>query len=141
MPALENVRHERFAQELAQGKSQTEAYLAAGYSANEEAARRAASRLLTNVDITNRVIELQKAAAVKSGVTLQWLLEQCQEIVREARENADFSAASMTVERAAKIAGLWVDQAKTQTTSEVYHIGALPPVVDADEWQTEASRH
>jgi hypothetical protein len=33
MPALKNVRHERFAQETAQGKSAGEAYRLAGYRA------------------------------------------------------------------------------------------------------------
>lgn len=32
MPVLKNQRHERFAQELAKGKSATDAYLAAGYA-------------------------------------------------------------------------------------------------------------
>lgn len=55
MASLSNPRHERFAQALAQGHSASEAYEKAGYKPN----RQAASRLLSKVDICDRVTELQ----------------------------------------------------------------------------------
>lgn len=131
MPALENPRHELFAQEVAKGKSQDEAYKLAGYNVSDRSARAAASRLLTDVNITNRVIEIQKQAAVKSGVTLQWLLDQAQGIIEDARAAADFSAASQTLERAAKIAGLWVDRSQAEQT--VRDVSNEP--MSEDEWQ------
>jgi phage terminase small subunit len=54
MPILKNSRHERFAQELAAGKSATEAYEAAGY----EPSRSAASRCAQRVDIRKRVDQI-----------------------------------------------------------------------------------
>ena len=54
MPVLDNPRHERFAQELADGKSQTDAYVAAGYKES----RSSASALATNPNISARVSEL-----------------------------------------------------------------------------------
>jgi len=68
MPALANPRHEAFAQAFVaslsnnrKGKNTaTAAYLAAGYSASRDSARRAASRLMTFVDtVAARVAELQ----------------------------------------------------------------------------------
>lgn len=80
MPILDNPRHERFAQELAKGKSATEAYIAAGYDTNEDVARRAASRLLTKVDIKARVEELLSGAAERAGVTIERVLTELAKI-------------------------------------------------------------
>lgn len=59
MPVLSSPRHERFAQELAKGRSLTEAYLCAGYAGDSGAA----SRLYKNVRICQRVAELQAQMA------------------------------------------------------------------------------
>ncbi len=65
MPVLPNARHERFAQELAKGSSQTEAYLAAGYKGDKTAA----SRMSTNVNVQARVAELKEAIAERAEIT------------------------------------------------------------------------
>lgn len=80
MPALDNPRHERFAQELAKGKSASEAYVAAGYGES----RSAASRLSTNVNVQARLAELQERSAKKTEVTLETLTAE----LDEAREIA-----------------------------------------------------
>ena len=56
---LKNARHERFAQELAKGKSQAEAYALAGFKPN----RHNAARLNTNETVSTRVKELKARAA------------------------------------------------------------------------------
>ena len=56
MPVLKNTRHEKFAQALAQGKSQLEAYEIAGYSPH----RGNASKLASENIILVRVHELQQ---------------------------------------------------------------------------------
>jgi phage terminase small subunit len=61
MPALSNARWERFAQDLAAGKSSTDAYVGAGYS--KQGARQSAARLLANADIQLRVAELLEKRA------------------------------------------------------------------------------
>lgn len=58
MPALTNPRHERFAHEVASGKSASEAYVAAGF----KPARQNAHALLRRDDVSLRVNELQAAA-------------------------------------------------------------------------------
>lgn len=72
MPVLDNAKHELFAQELAKGRTATEAYAAAGYRGD----RTAASRLSTNVNIQARVREILDAAAARTGVTVEAILAE-----------------------------------------------------------------
>ena len=66
MPPLENARHERFAQEVAKGSGHEQAYKLAGYKYNKSAA----SRLANDVNVCERVLELQERAAVRVELTL-----------------------------------------------------------------------
>ena len=61
MPPLANSRHEKFAQELAEGHSATEAYERAGYKPNYGNC----IRLKGNERIVARVRELQHGGAVR----------------------------------------------------------------------------
>lgn len=70
MPVLTNPKHERFAQELAKGKSATEAMEAAGYGDP-----RNSTRLTKNDEIRKRVDELQGNAAEKAELSRAWVLE------------------------------------------------------------------
>ena len=72
MGVLPNARHERFAQELAKGKTANEAYALAGYNAN----RHNAGRLKTNEHVLARVRELKEAAAEKAVLTQAWVIER-----------------------------------------------------------------
>ena len=58
MPALKNIRHEKFCQEIVSGLSQTKAYTSAGYS--ERGAKQSAARLMNNTDVRSRVSELRR---------------------------------------------------------------------------------
>src|SRR6266852_4175410 len=58
MPVLRNGRHENFAQQIAAGKSTTDAYLLAGYKSSRLKARQHGYRLRTREDITARIQEL-----------------------------------------------------------------------------------
>ncbi len=63
MGILPNARHERFAQNKAKGMSTGPAYTAAGYKATGHSAEVAGSRLLKNVEVGNRIAELQGSTA------------------------------------------------------------------------------
>lgn len=76
MPVLDNARHERFAQELAKGKTADEAYVAAGYKEN----RHNASRLKTNEHITDRVDEILGKAAERVEITQARVLDELAKI-------------------------------------------------------------
>jgi phage terminase small subunit len=71
---LNNQRHERFAQLIAQGKSATSAYVEAGYAS--ASADSNAVRLMENQSITERTQYLKQQAAQKAVVTAQMALEQ-----------------------------------------------------------------
>lgn len=72
MPVLSNPRHERFAQELAKGKSASAAYVEAGY----EGDRKNAARLATNDDVCDRVEELLLAGAKRAEVTVERVMRE-----------------------------------------------------------------
>lgn len=65
MSVLKNQRHELFAQALAKGASQVDAYEQAGY----QPSRSAAARLAADVSICERVAELAERAAARTEVT------------------------------------------------------------------------
>lgn len=131
MPALENPRHERFAQELAKGKTADEAYQIAGYAPN----RGNASTLKSNQSVEERVTELLNRSAAKAETTVERLLEAGWGLFDAAKGKEDFGAASATMERIAKIAGLWVDQSKQQSAGVVTVFSSEP--MTADEWSAK----
>lgn len=120
MAALANHKHEVFAQEVAKGKPGAEAYLASGYTAKDDNnARASASRLLANDNVRDRVLELQQQGALRTQTTVETLLAACWDLIKDARADKQHNAASATIERAAKIAGLWVDRAENKDTTDV----------------------
>ncbi|MFN3858128.1 MAG: terminase small subunit [Caulobacter sp.] len=82
MPALKNGKHELFAQALAKGKSQTEAYSDAGYNPS----RSAAARLAADVNICARVAELQNRIAARTEVTVANITERLLKIADVAEK-------------------------------------------------------
>lgn len=72
MPVLKNPKHELFAQELAKGKTATEAYVLAGYKANDGNA----ATLKGNQRISDRVEELLTRAAARVEITKSRVLEE-----------------------------------------------------------------
>src|SRR5262249_33188290 len=73
---LPNLRHERFAQALARGKTATEAYVLAGYKANDGNA----SRMKGNERISARVQEIVGRAAERAEVSLEQVLRELKAI-------------------------------------------------------------
>ncbi len=76
MAVLKNPRHERFAQEVAKGKSQSDAYAAAGYKPSEHHA----SRLARNGKVKARVAELLERGAAKAEVTVKKIVAELAKI-------------------------------------------------------------
>jgi phage terminase small subunit len=113
VPVLTNARHERFAQELASGKSQAEAYVAAGYKYDEPNA----SRLTRNDRIRSRVAELQGHVAKRVAVTLESLLEEAEEIRKAALEAGSYAAAIAAVKEKGVLSGLRVEKREQRHVS------------------------
>ena len=63
MPALKNIRHERFAQNVVSGLSLTAAYHSAGYEKAGASAN--AARLIRNGTVSSRIDELRNENAAK----------------------------------------------------------------------------
>lgn len=117
MPPLENARHERFAQELAKGKTADEAYQLAGYKEN----RHNASRLRTNETIARRIEELQERVATRTVVTVASITEDLLRIAMKAE--AMDTPAALNVARnakmdAAKLNGLVIDRKEVGAPGE-----------------------
>ncbi|WP_453977332.1 terminase small subunit [Brevundimonas sp. Marseille-Q4549] len=115
MPVLSNAKHERFAQGIAKGLSQTDAYTEAGYKGD----RTAASRLSTNVNISKRVAELQGKAAVRTEITVASITERLLAIASKGEASKDaplLAVARASLMDAAKLNGLVVDKSQAELT-------------------------
>lgn len=137
MPALENPKHERFAQELAKGNTATEAYVLAGYAANDGNA----IRLKGNDRVAARVAEIQERAATRAEVTVASITERLLNLAAVAEQTGISkdkqtgevivsSPQHLTVARAAlmdaaKLNGLVVDKTKVDgdLTIEIVKFG------------------
>ena len=106
MPILENQRHELFAQEIAKGKSASEAYKIAGYRPS----RKNAGRLKTKEDINARVSELQGVAARSTEITIKFICRELDEANAVAKERGQASAMVSASALRAKLAGLMVER-------------------------------
>lgn len=78
MPILKNKRHEKFALNLLQGMSQTDAARKAGYTSKW--VRTVASRLSTNINVLRRVVELGQMAESDGVMTVRQRKERLSEI-------------------------------------------------------------
>ena len=141
MPILTNVRRERFAQFIADGHSQAEAYRRAGYSD----ATSNASRLSANDSIHARVRELRIEAAEAAGLTREYVIARLMRVADRAMQAVpvvngkgeptgeyryDGAAANRSLELLGKHLGMFVDRAEVREVQ--YEISAEP--LSLDEW-------
>jgi hypothetical protein len=136
MPALSNQRHERFAQEIAQGTPQVEAYGKVGYKPVDANA----SRLINSDKVRTRIAELQGKAAQKLNVTIESLMQEADEIQRAAKADKQHSASVAAMTAKAKLAGLWVERSDNVNTNANYAISDEPES-DADWSERHTSSH
>ena len=124
MPALTNPRHERFAQELAKGQTQAEAYAAAGYKPSEPNA----SRLTSNDKVRERVAEILERGALRAEVNVATLttdLLRLRDKGEALGDAAGLSVARNSVMDIAKLNGLVIDKAEIAAD-----IGLKPNVIE-----------
>lgn len=101
MPALSNPRHERFAQELAKGKSASEAYVGAGYRAN----RGNAAALAREQHISTRADEIKDRGSIRAEVTLASLLDEAEQARSLAMKLGQPAAAIAAVKEKGVLSG------------------------------------
>jgi len=163
MPALSNPKHERFAQELAKGKSADESYALAGFSPN----RGNASVLKHKQNILERVSEIlderesihaqATADAIKStALTKTWVIETLMENVAKAMQAramtndegetiGEFqyqgSVANKALELLGKEIGMFVDRSINENVNTNYVVSG-EPVDNVEDWEREhAPKH
>lgn len=143
MPTLSNAKHERFAQGIASGLTQEQAYEQAGYVPD----RSAASRLYANVSIRQRVSEILSPGAdlitesVVEGaervhLTKQWVLDRLIENASRAMQAVpvmskdgptgeykyDGSVANRSLELLGKELGMFVDRKESGAPGDFANI-------------------
>lgn len=160
MPALANARHERFARELAGGKSQIEAHEAAGFKPH----RGNASSLAQTQSILERVAELQaeqaqiaraatEMAAERLSIDREWVLSTLVENVNRAMQAVEVkdsrgvrtgefkyegSVANQALQLIGKELGMFVDRSENVNINHAVS-GDLPTEA---EWESEhATEH
>ena len=105
-------KQEHFAQQVASGKTQADAYRAA-FSAGKmkaETIQQAASRLMANSKVSARVEELRKPIAEKAQITLERHLKDLMMLRNIAIKEKQISAAIAAEIARGKSAGLHVDR-------------------------------
>lgn len=131
MPTISNAKHERFAQELAKGKTADEAYQEAGYKPD----RGNASRLTANDSIRARVAEILGKAAIRAELTVAGITDKLLAIAEKAEKSNEapmLSVARASYMDAAKINGLIVDRSESLSET-VQRIISDRPQSD-EEW-------
>lgn len=109
MAALVNAKHERFAQQLAKGVTATDAYVLAGYKANDGNA----ATLKGNQRISDRVAELLERAAVRTEITVANITDRLLKIAAKGEAGDDaplLSVGRAALMDAAKLNGLITDK-------------------------------
>jgi len=124
---LDNPKHERFAQALAAGKSQAEAYEAAGYKPSEPNA----SRLTRNDKVQARVAELLGRATEGIVITRQWVIERLVKNVEKADGRDEGAVVNRALELLGKEIGMFVERVEQDGSLRII---TDKPVSDA-EWE------
>ena len=101
---LPSPRHEVFAQAVACGMSASKGYAMAYSRPRTGATRASAARLLTNVHVKRRIIELRRGAAEQATASLQALIPALDERARAAIATGRMREAVEVLKRLAEIA-------------------------------------
>jgi phage terminase small subunit len=121
MPILNNPRWERFAQELAQGKSASEAYQLAGYRANDGNA----IRLKGNECVSGRVSELLERAGERAEITVAGSIKKAERVYDAAHEAKQFSAAMTAVKEIGVLSANRVERGEAGKPGEFADLEAM----------------
>jgi hypothetical protein len=117
MSALKNARHERFAQEIANGQSPVAAYETAGFKADFRNAKRLRERPEVGQRIDAILTEREKRAAAsieraieRTAITKADVLAMLMDDRKLAREKGQASAAIRAAELLGKELGMFIDR-------------------------------
>ncbi len=108
MPLLTNTRRERFAQEIAKGKTYTEAYVVAGYKDNDANA----SALAKHPEVQARLREINGNGAKIAEITVASLIAEIEEARLLALEIGQPSAAIAATKEKGILSGKRVERSE-----------------------------
>ena len=106
-------KQEKFALEVASGKTQSDAYRAAfnvRSTTKPETVNQQASRLMADRNISARVEELRKPIAAKAMITLESHIERLKELAVLAIDQGQIAAAIKAEELCGKASGVYVEK-------------------------------
>lgn len=111
MPALQNIRHERFARYWMRTGVAAQAYLKAGFNpTTRNALDVSACQLLRRPKVQARIRELRKQMATRNRITVDSLLDDLAADRELARRLEQPSAAIAATQLAARLCGLLVER-------------------------------
>ena len=128
MGPLTNARHERFAQAIAMGQTQAEAYVEAGYKPSEPNA----STLRSNQKVAARIAEILDRSSMRVEISVASLTERYLRLADKAEKLGDapgFQASRAAITDAAKLNGLVIDKSEQHQTGETVTLVELVPGV------------
>lgn len=123
-------KQERFAQEIASGKSQADAYRAAfdvSASTKAETIHKRASELMQKGEVAGRVEELRKPIVEEIGITLKGHLDDLKRIRNAAVQSGQYGAAVSAEVARGKAAGVHVEKSEVVSIQK-----SLTPLRDED---------
>jgi hypothetical protein len=127
VPILENQRHELFAQELAKGKSASEAYVLAGFRPS----RKNASRLRANEGVKARLAELQAVAARSTAITIESICAELDQANQVAMERGQAAAMVSASTLRAKLGGLMIERVEVGGPDAFSEAETIDDVIEA----------
>ncbi|MBB3645721.1 hypothetical protein FHX14_001900 [Rhizobium sp. BK619] len=139
MAALKNQRHEAFARAICRGESASKAYSGI-YHVTGNNAEAAASRLLRNVKVAERISELQGTAAKRTTKTVESLVADLDEIIAFARQCGNPTAMVAAVNTQAKLLGLMIDRSETTVLQRPAPLPTKVLELSESEWIAQFSK-
>lgn len=140
MAVLVNPRYERFAQGIAKGKSQHDAYVYAGFAPNQKPkdVRSNAGSLARRPEVAARIKELLERQAKRVDVTVDGLLVELNGMMNLAKRVKAPGAGVSAIVAKAKLLGLITDKVDAEVN---FRKPARRPTAETqltmDEWQAK----
>jgi phage terminase small subunit len=107
MPALRNIRREKFCRNVLSGMSRPEAYEKAGYAAPQ---RQSAYRLMQEPEVKHRMIELLNKTETDVIISLETLTNAYVDILSAARDENDLKTAKGVLDSLGRMHGLVIER-------------------------------
>ena len=137
---LKNVKHEAFCQAMAQGKTQSESYILAGYKTTPENARKHAFRLMTNGGLIERLKELRKAVEVTDLISVTEVINDINSTMVNANADDQYAVVMKGVELKAKILGMLVTRSEDTLKVDANVIVENPMIAEIHKLRQEIKK-